>query len=138
MSIKKNNEKENNIDGLNEGTKLKQKLQERALKFMADYPDSQTLESFAEFLCWDLNMTYRNVLESYINPMMRHGYLIYEGHNLFSFRNGKENKQIKKGKIGDISLNIQYQNYVEGLKEGEKKISYDEFISKNKLEKEVK
>jgi hypothetical protein len=36
----------------------------------------------------------------------------------------KLNEEIK------IPLNIQYQNYVEGLKKGEKKLSYDEFISK--------
>ena len=40
-------------DGLNEGTKLKQKLQERALKYMLNYPEKQTLECFAELLSWD-------------------------------------------------------------------------------------
>jgi hypothetical protein len=31
--------------------------------------------------------------------MYEHSYFIYEGDDKFSFRNGKENKQIKKGKI---------------------------------------
>jgi hypothetical protein len=50
-------------------------------------------------------MTYGNVLASYIKPMMRHGYLIYEGDNLFTFiGNGKSNEKIKKGKIDKDSV----------------------------------
>ncbi len=92
-------EKISRKDGINEGTKAKASLQLRAIEFLKNYPQHKTLDSFARLLCWDLNICYRTALDSYIMPMYEHGYFFYEGEDKFSFKNGKENKQIKKGKI---------------------------------------
>jgi DNA-directed RNA polymerase subunit RPC12/RpoP len=78
-----------------------------------NYPEKQTLECFAELLSWDLYIIYRNALENYINPMIRHGYFIHEDKNCFTFiGNGKGNKQIKKGKI-DKEEKTQLQKDIE-------------------------
>ena len=86
-------------DGINEGTKIKASLQLRAIEFLKSYQPSKTLDSYARLLCWDIHTTYRTALDSYIMPMYEHNYFVYEGNDKFSFKNGKENKQIKKGKI---------------------------------------
>jgi hypothetical protein len=66
-------------ESVNEGTQAKQTLQARALQAMQKYPNNQTLKAYAEYLCWDLNITARTALESYIMPMLRHGYIKYAG-----------------------------------------------------------
>jgi hypothetical protein len=86
-------------DGINEGTKIKAQLQLRAIEFLKSYPQNKTLDSYARLLCWDLHTTYRTALDSYIMPMYEHNYFVYNGDDKFSFKNGKENKQIKKSKI---------------------------------------
>jgi hypothetical protein len=66
-------------------------------------PD-KTLDSYARLLCWDIHTTYRTVLDSYIMPMYEHDFFVYEGNDIFTFKNGKENKKIKKGVIDKDSL----------------------------------
>jgi hypothetical protein len=91
---------ENRKEGVNEGTKAKASLQLRAIEFMKNYSKSATLEIYAELLCWDLHTTKRTALDSYILPMLRHGYIINVDDNKYSFvGNGKENKKIKKGNV---------------------------------------
>lgn len=86
-------------DGINEGTKIKAALQLRAIEFMKDYETEQTLDAYAQLLCWDLHTTFRTALDSYIMPMYRHKYFVYNGDDKYTFNNGKQNKQIKKGII---------------------------------------
>lgn len=69
---------------VNEGTKAKQTLQSQALRYMASYSSGQSLETYAELLCWDIHVTRRTALESYILPMLRHGYLKYVGESKYS------------------------------------------------------
>jgi hypothetical protein len=103
-------------DGINEGTKIKASLQLRAIDFMKEYEQKQTLESYAQLLCWDIHTTYRTALDSYIMPMMRHKYFMYEGDDKYTFiGNGKSNKKVKKGKIQEESL--KEYNEEESLKE---------------------
>ena len=103
-------------DGINEGTKIKASLQLRAIEFMKEYDDEQTLECYAQLLCWDLHTTYRTALDSYILPMMQHKYFIYLGDNKYSFKNGKENKQVKKGKITKDSIENNEESATEFMK----------------------
>jgi len=94
------NSSENRKEGVNEGTKVKATLQLRAIDFMSTYDSISTLEIYAELLCWDLHTTKRTALDSYILPMLRHGYFINVGDNKYSFiGNGKGNKKIKKDRI---------------------------------------
>ena len=121
------NNSENKKEGVNEGTRAKASLQLRALEFMKKYGENKTLEIYAELLCWDLNTTKRTALDSYVLPMLRHGYIIYINDNKYSFiGNGKENKQIKKGKI-DKEEKTQLQKDID---------KHEEF--KQEKEKEVK
>ena len=115
-------------DGINEGTKIKASLQLRSLEFLKNYPQQKTLDSYARLLCWDLHTTYRTALDSYIMPMYEHGYFAYDGEDKFSFKNGKENKQIKKGKIeSENKEKTQLQ------KDREK---HEEFIKEKEVKKE--
>lgn len=83
-------------DGINEGTKIKAVLQLRTIEFLKSYPCSKTLDTYARLLCWDIHTTYRTALDSYIMPMYEHGFFEYEGNDIFTFKNGKISKQIKK------------------------------------------
>lgn len=117
-------------DGINEGTKIKAVLQLRAIEFLKSYPNSKTLDTYARLLCWDIHTTYRTALDSYIMPMYEHNYFIYEGNDIFTFKNGKENKQIKKERIT-----------TETKEHSEEFMAYakrkQEFKEKEKVEKEV-
>jgi hypothetical protein len=63
----------------NIGTACKATLQEQALKFMQKYPKDRTAKQYANLLCWDIRVSRRTALESYIEPMIEHGILVYSG-----------------------------------------------------------
>jgi hypothetical protein len=98
-------EREDNEKTVNEGTKAKQALQGQALRRMASYPTCQSLTAFAELLCWDLCVTKRTAFDSYILPMLRHGFLkyagvsIYDGKSLYNFSNSQEPQEPQKQQI---------------------------------------
>jgi len=95
-------------DGINEGTKIKAILQLRAIEFLKEYEPKQTLDFYAKLLCWDIHTTYRTALDSYIMPMLCHGYFIYNGDDKYTFNeNRKSNSKIKKGKITKDSVENQ-------------------------------
>ena len=74
-------EKEERNKAVNEGTTAKQTLQSQSLRFMQNYPLGKPLMTYAELLCWDINVTRRTAFESYVLPMLRHGYLKYVGES---------------------------------------------------------
>ena len=74
-------EKEERNKAVNEGTTAKQTLQSQALRYMQNYPLGKPLIVYAELLCWDINVTRRTAFESYVLPMLRHGYLKYVGES---------------------------------------------------------
>jgi hypothetical protein len=65
------------FQSVNEGTSNKGKLQDMALRCITTYPQNQTLKAYAELLSWDLKVSFRTALDSYILPMLRKGYLIH-------------------------------------------------------------
>jgi hypothetical protein len=65
------------FQSVNEGTSNKGKLQDMALRCIVTYPPNQTLKAYAELLSWDLKVSFRTALESYVLPMLRKGYLIH-------------------------------------------------------------
>ena len=68
---------------VNTGTENKSLLQEQALRFMKTYPKNRTPRQYACLLCWDIRVTQRTAMESYIEPMIAHGILIPSGNNQF-------------------------------------------------------
>jgi hypothetical protein len=77
-------EKEEGQKSVNEGTEAKKTLQSQTLRYMASYPIEQTLMDYAELLCWDICVTRRTAFESYVLPMLKHGYLKYVGKSSYS------------------------------------------------------
>ncbi len=65
------------FQSVNEGTSNKGKLQEIATECIKNYPSNQPLKTYAELLSWDLKLSFRTALESYVLPMMRKGYFIH-------------------------------------------------------------
>jgi hypothetical protein len=90
---------------VNQGTEAKQTLQGQALRAMATYPLGRSLMTYAELLCWDLHVTRRTAFESYILPMMRHGYLKYVGESeydgkpIYNFANSQEPQKPQEPQI---------------------------------------
>jgi len=97
--------RQNNDEGTpNIGTTCKATLQEQALKFMRKYPNDRTAKQYANLLCWDIRVSRRTALESYIEPMIEHGILVYSGKNRYRFNpeydyEGSFMEQVKSGKI---------------------------------------
>lgn len=98
-------EKEDNEKTVNEGTKAKQTLQGQSLRRMASYPLGKSLTTYAELLCWDICVTKRTAMDSYILPMVRHGYLKYvgdstfDGKALYNFSNSQESQAPQEQQI---------------------------------------
>lgn len=69
---------------VNEGTSNKGKLQEIALQCIAKYPSNQSLRTYAELLCWDMKVSFRTALDSYVLPMMRKGYFIHVRGDIYT------------------------------------------------------
>jgi hypothetical protein len=65
------------FQSVNEGTSNKGKLQDQAVMRISTYQPNQTLKVYAELLSWDLKVSFRTALDSYVLPMMRKGYLIH-------------------------------------------------------------
>jgi hypothetical protein len=68
---------------VNTGTENKALLQEQALRFMKTYPKDRNARHYACLLCWDIRVTQRTAMESYIEPMIAHGILVSSGNNQF-------------------------------------------------------
>jgi hypothetical protein len=68
---------------VNTGTENKSLLQEQALRFMKTYPKDRTPRQYARLLCWDIRVSQRTAMESYIEPMIAHGILVPSGNNQF-------------------------------------------------------
>lgn len=72
------------FQSVNEGTSNKGKLQERAIQCIIKYPLNQTLKTYAEHLSWDLQVSTRTALESYILPMVRKGYFTHVTGDIYT------------------------------------------------------
>ncbi len=72
------------FQSVNEGTSNKGKLQEIAVQCIKKYPPNQTLKTYAELLSWDLKVSFRTALESYVLPMMRKGYFIHVKGDIYT------------------------------------------------------
>ena len=68
----------------NEGTQNKDSLQVQAIRFIHNYPKKQTLKEYACWLCWDLSITQRTAMESYIQPMAIRGILVRNSDGSYS------------------------------------------------------
>ena len=86
MSENESFKEHENESTVNEGTEAKATLQQRALKYLPNYPQKQTLKAYAEWLCWDLHVSVRTAFDSYIMPLFRRGYFKYVS---ISSNNGK-------------------------------------------------
>ena len=71
-------------ESVNEGTSNKGKLQDIAVRCIKNYPANKTLRAYSEYLCFDIKVSARTALESYILPMMRHGYFIHVSGDIFT------------------------------------------------------
>jgi hypothetical protein len=80
----RNRSKKNNTEPtVNTGTENKSLLQEQALRFMKTYPKDRTARQYACLLCWDIRVSQRTAMESYIEPMIAHGILVPSGNNQY-------------------------------------------------------
>ena len=70
---------QNEGEAPNKGTEAKALLQEQAIKCMQKYPKNLTKKQYACLLCWDIRVSQRTALESYIEPMIEHGILVPSG-----------------------------------------------------------
>lgn len=82
-SHRNRNSKNNTEPTVNTGTENKSLLQEQALRFMKTYPKDRTARQYACLLCWDIRVSQRTAMESYIEPMIAHGILAPSGNNQF-------------------------------------------------------
>jgi hypothetical protein len=67
----------------NEGTRSKTVLKNKALRYVATYPDNLTPKQYASRLCWDLSPSFRTALEGYIEPMIEKGILLHIQENFY-------------------------------------------------------
>jgi hypothetical protein len=144
MSENESFKEHENESTVNEGTEAKATLQQRALKYLPKYPQKQTLKAYAEWLCWDLHVSVRTAFDSYIMPLFRREYFKYvgispsNGKSIYVFFNPnnelidtsqlKANQEIKEEKPQvQPKIEKKYENYIQSLEKGAKKLSFDEF-----------
>lgn len=85
-------EKDNDTIPPNLGTKAKQKLQIYALILIKSYGKQRSLDDIADLLSWDIFISARTALDSYIIPMFKHNLIIQTKDNYFCINENTENK----------------------------------------------
>ena len=107
------------FQSVNEGTGNKGKLQDQSITHLPSYPPNQTLKAYAEHLGWDIKVSTRTALESYILPMVRKGYLVHVKGDIYTQASNNPT---------DKPLNVQYENYVkECITNKTKKLNFEEW-----------
>ena len=117
------------FQSVNEGTNNKGKLQDIAVQCIKKYPTNQTLKVYAEYLSWDLKVTVRTALESYVIPMMRRGYFIHVRSDIYTQAQEYQPQNICKncGKTTPEKTNFCSENCLKQFKqkiEGENNDAY--------------
>ena len=68
----------------NEGTQNKNSLQVQSIRLMCTYPKKKSLKEYSCLLCWDICVTQRTAMESYIQPMAIRGILVRNSDGSYS------------------------------------------------------
>lgn len=94
--------KDKNGTPVNIGTSNKQKLEQYAIAFIKSYGKKDSLKTLAELLSWDLHITARTALDSYVMPMYQHDIIIAENANRYCFNKDKKDLLLSDLEIDKI------------------------------------